>query len=70
MALLASPALGEPLSESERGAVLAGVDDNYDTNANIARKLWEWAEVGYQENRSTKLLQDTLARRHSHSFCC
>ncbi len=63
MALLASPALGEPLSESERGAVLAGVDDNYDTNANIARKLWEWAEVGYQENRSTKLLQDTLARQ-------
>ena len=63
IALFAMPALGEPLSESERGAVLAGVDDNYDTNANIARKLWEWAELGYQETRSTKLLQDTLARQ-------
>ena len=63
IALATTPALAEPLSDTQRKAVIAGVDANYETNSNIARKLWEWAEVGYQEERSTKLLQDTLAAR-------
>ena len=63
LALFTAPALGEPLVEADRAAVLAGVDANYDTNSNVARKLWEWAEVGYQEERSTKLMQETLAAR-------
>jgi len=63
LALFATPALAEPLNEAERSAVIASVDANYDTNSNVARKLWEWAEVGYQEERSTKLMQDTLAAR-------
>lgn len=28
----------------------------------IARQLWDWAELGYLEERSSALLQDTLAR--------
>jgi len=63
IAFAAMPAIAEPLSDAQRKAVIAGVDANYETNSNIARKLWEWAEVGYQEERSTKLLQDTLAAR-------
>lgn len=63
VALYASPALAEPLSQTELQTVIAGVDANYDINANIARKLWEWAELGYQEERSTKLLQETLSAR-------
>lgn len=59
--LLGAPAQADPLSEAERGAVLAGVDADYDTNSNVARKLWEWAELGYQEERSSGLLQETLA---------
>ena len=59
--LAAAPAVSEPLSEDQASAVLSGIDANYDTNADIARKLWEWAEVGYQETRSTELLQDKLS---------
>lgn len=59
----ASPVIAEPLSKAETDAVIAGVETKYDVTSNIARKLWEWAEVGYQEERSTKLMQDTLAAR-------
>lgn len=61
--LFASPALAEPLNAAERATIIEQVDANYETNSNIARKLWEWAEVGYQEERSSKLMQDTLAAR-------
>ena len=57
------PATGEPLSETESEAIIANVETKYDVTSDIARKLWEWAEVGYQEERSSKLMQDTLARR-------
>lgn len=59
--LTATPAMSEPLSDDQADAVLSGIDANYDTNSDIARKLWEWAEVGYQEERSSQLLQDKLA---------
>lgn len=37
------------------------VDDRYATTESLARTLWEYAEVGYQEQRSSALLQQTLA---------
>ena len=40
--------------------VMSRIDARYDQTADIARKLWEWAEVGYQEERSSRLLQETL----------
>ena len=61
--MAASPVAAEPLNETEADAVIASVEAKYDITSNIARKLWEWAEVGYQEERSTKLMQDTLAAR-------
>lgn len=45
--------------------VISRIDARYDQTAEIARKLWEWAEVGYQEERSAELLINTLA---SHDF--
>ncbi|MGB0907481.1 MAG: amidohydrolase [Maricaulaceae bacterium] len=33
---------------------------DYDTTVNIASQLWDFAEVGYQEEKSSKLMQDTL----------
>ncbi|MEM8773052.1 MAG: amidohydrolase [Pseudomonadota bacterium] len=50
-----SPALSPAAAD-----VMTRIDSRYDQTADIARKLWEWAEVGYQEERSSKLLQDTL----------
>ena len=37
------------------------LDSRYDETARIARTLWEFAEVGYQEEKSSALLQATLA---------
>lgn len=40
---------------------LAYLDDRYDETAATARTIWEYAEVGYQESRSSALLQEQLA---------
>lgn len=37
------------------------LDANYEQTAQTARSLWEFAEVGYQETRSSALLQEQLA---------
>ena len=37
------------------------MDDRYAQTAEIARTLWEYAEVGYQEQKSSALLQSVLA---------
>lgn len=37
------------------------LDARYGQTTEIARMLWEYAEVGYQEHRSSTLLQETLA---------
>jgi aminobenzoyl-glutamate utilization protein B len=33
------------------------VDSRYDATASLARQIWEYAEVGYQEEKSSALLQ-------------
>ncbi|GHF30299.1 peptidase M20 [Kordiimonas sediminis] len=50
--LLSSPAFSDD--------VLDHMDGSYDRIENLASKLWDYAEVGYQENKSTKLMQDIL----------
>lgn len=40
---------------------LEWLDKNYEQTAQTARTLWEYAEVGYQETRSSELLQRMLA---------
>ena len=41
--------------------VTAAIDARYSETEDIAMKLWEWAEVGYQEEKSAGLMQDKLA---------
>lgn len=41
--------------------MMSRIDARYDQTAQIARQIWEWAEVGYQEEKSSSLLQDTLS---------
>ena len=43
------------------GALAAAIDAGQDRYARIAKQIWEFAELGYQENRSSALLQRTLA---------
>jgi len=56
LALLAAPAAADPPDP----AVL--VDARRDTADELARRLWGWAELGYQEEKSSQLLQAELAR--------
>ncbi|PQA85534.1 amidohydrolase [Hyphococcus luteus] len=45
---------------ADDSAVLADIDARYDDTAAVARQLWEWAEVGYKEEKSSALLQSKL----------
>jgi len=36
------------------------IDGRYESTAEMARQIWEYAEVGYQETKSSNLLQQTL----------
>jgi aminobenzoyl-glutamate utilization protein B len=42
--------------------VLKSIDSKTDQYSNIAHKIWEFAEVGYQEVKSSDLLQETLTQ--------
>ena len=50
------------IAEAQHEAVMSRIDARYDQTADMARKLWEWAEVGYQEERSSSLMQETLRK--------
>ena len=54
---LTSPAWSEPSSEQANSLV----ERRSDMTQTLASQLWDWAEVGYQETKSTQLLQETLA---------
>lgn len=63
-AIAALPALASAQTSSTEvstDAVLAGLDSRYEQTAGIAQKIWDWSEVGYQEEKSSQLLQDTLS---------
>lgn len=53
-ALAAQPAFAQTFDAVE------AVDAQYDRTERVARQLWEWAEVGYQETKSSGLLQSEL----------
>ncbi|KCZ92824.1 amidohydrolase [Hyphomonas johnsonii] len=42
-------------------AVLASIDARYDETAAMAKQIWDWAEVGYKEDKSSGLLQTKLS---------
>ena len=44
----------------DEDAILDFIDGRYEETANLARTIWEYAEVGYQETKSSGLLQETL----------
>ena len=41
---------------------LALVDAEYDRTARVARQIWDWAELGYLEDRSSGLIKAELAK--------
>ncbi|MDX1395140.1 MAG: amidohydrolase [Gemmatimonadota bacterium] len=61
LATVASP----PGLSGQAGDLAASIDADADHYAGIAHRIWEWAEVGYQEERSSALLREELA---AHGF--
>ena len=48
-------------AETTTNTVLEFIDARHESTARVARTLWEYAELGYQETRSSSLLQEVLA---------
>jgi aminobenzoyl-glutamate utilization protein B len=59
---LAVEASAQGASDADRQAILKGVDAQSPTLARNALAIWNYAEVGYQETKSSALLQDTLRK--------
>src|SRR5712691_2557961 len=51
-----------PLAHAQKDALPVAIDQRSDASWAMARQIWEWAEPGYQETRSAKLLADTLEK--------
>lgn len=61
LAFLLLPALwAQTADRAEKQVVMQMLDDRKDQFADVAHQIWEWAELGYQEEQSSGLLQQTL----------
>jgi aminobenzoyl-glutamate utilization protein B len=60
--LVLAAILGTPLHAQTRGtdAMLASLDARAPAYAGVAKQIWGFAEVGYQETKSSALLQEQL----------
>lgn len=54
-------ALAAPLAaQNDKASTFGWIDETKATYNDIAMKLWDWAEIGYQETKSAALLQEQL----------
>lgn len=58
--LLAACITGPAWPESRDAKLIKQVDERAEQTANLSDQIWDWAEVGYQEEKSSALLQQTL----------
>ena len=58
--LLTAAHPGMTAAQDGKDQVTASIEARQETYAGIARQIWEWAEVGYQEAQSATLLQAEL----------
>lgn len=64
---LSAVAAAAPLAAQDAPDPVALVEAQSGDTERIARQIWEWAEVGYQETRSSELLKAEL-RRHGFTI--
>jgi aminobenzoyl-glutamate utilization protein B len=57
---LVALAEGHASAQDARQAALASLDAKQASYAQVSQQIWEWAEVGYQETKSSALLQEQL----------
>lgn len=58
--ILAPQAFAKPVTDAEKAQILKLVDADAANIKDAALKIWGFAEVGYQETKSTAVLQDQL----------
>ncbi len=58
--LFSSQTFAAPLKDADRAQILKAVDADAPQISDAAMKIWGFAEVGYQEVKSTAVLQDQL----------
>lgn len=58
--VLAPHAFAKPITEADKAQILKAVDADAANIKDAALKIWGFAEVGYQETKSTAVLQDQL----------
>lgn len=61
MTLTFAAAPTSAVAQDGKQMVAAYIDSHTDAYADVAQQIWDWAEVGYQETRSSALLQEMLA---------
>jgi aminobenzoyl-glutamate utilization protein B len=52
--------LSAQAAEAQKAAAIKSIDARYDEYKKIALQIWDYAEVGYKEYKSSELLQKTL----------
>jgi len=60
LALATHPAATQAQQNNTMAEISALIDARSGESAKTARQLWEWAELGYQEQKSSDLLKQTL----------
>ncbi|MEI9920825.1 MAG: amidohydrolase [Bacteroidota bacterium] len=53
---------GVALAQKTKQDVFKSIDSKRDQYVDVAHRIWEFAEVGYQEVKSSELLQETLTQ--------
>ena len=48
------------MSQTTKNQFQESIDDRAEQFETIAKSIWDWAEMGYQEEKSSSLLQQTL----------
>lgn len=49
-------------AQKTKQEVIKSIDSGYDSYSAVANKIWQFAEVGFQETKSSALLQETLSQ--------
>jgi aminobenzoyl-glutamate utilization protein B len=58
--ILSTPLLAGPLSDADRAAIVGDVDRGTPALSKTALQIWAYGEVGFQEQKSSALLQQEL----------
>ncbi|WP_374471324.1 amidohydrolase [Phenylobacterium sp.] len=62
MVAMAGPGQAAELTAADKSQITAAVDKGAPRMGEVAKQIWGWAEVGYQETKSSALLQSELKK--------